>query len=225
MKWIIIPAAAVLAFASVPAGAAPSANAVQLAQRDKDHDKGPDKGDHKDHNPPPSHTGPVTGPAMQTGPHRGPPGGPTGGGPGGPSVQQPPMTAPVTHVTTHHRMKTISAPPKRFDWSQYHQGETPPKMRHLPEIDLHHWQQNLSAEHHFHGAPYHRPDGWYYRRWVFGMVLPTLFWTQNYWIDDYWDYDLPDPPYGYVWVRYGDDALLVNVRTGYVLQAEYDLFD
>ena len=24
--------------------------------------------------------------------------------------------------------------------------------------------------------------------------------------DNYWDFGLPDPPYGYVWVRYGDDA-------------------
>jgi Ni/Co efflux regulator RcnB len=32
------------------------------------------------------------------------------------------------------------------------------------------------------------------------------------------------PPYGYVWVRYGDDALLVDTRTGMVLQVRYGVF-
>ena len=56
-------------------------------------------------------------------------------------------------------------------------------------------------------------------------MLPTLFWTRDYWINSYWLYDLPAPPYGYVWVRYGDDAVLVDVETGYILQVVYGLFD
>jgi hypothetical protein len=32
------------------------------------------------------------------------------------------------------------------------------------------------------------------------------------------------PPYGYEWVCYGDDALLVNVYTGEILQVVYGLF-
>ena len=30
---------------------------------------------------------------------------------------------------------------------------------------------------------------------------------------------------GYEWVRYGDDALLVDIDTGEVIRVEYDLFD
>jgi len=87
------------------------------------------------------------------------------------------------------------------------------------------YQHNFTANRHFHAGGYIRPAGWYYRRWVFGEVLPAVFWSQNYWIGDYYDFGLPPPPPGYVWVRYGDDALLVNQYTGEVLQVEYGLFD
>jgi Ni/Co efflux regulator RcnB len=56
------------------------------------------------------------------------------------------------------------------------------------------------------------------------MVLPTIFWRRNYWISDYWMFGLMNPPYGYVWVRYGEDALLVNVQTGRILQVVYSVF-
>jgi Ni/Co efflux regulator RcnB len=35
---------------------------------------------------------------------------------------------------------------------------------------------------------------------------------------------LPDPPYGYVWVRYGPDAMLVAVDNGQILSVVYGLF-
>jgi Ni/Co efflux regulator RcnB len=35
---------------------------------------------------------------------------------------------------------------------------------------------------------------------------------------------LIDPPYGYVWVRYGPDALLVNVENGLILSVMYGVF-
>jgi Ni/Co efflux regulator RcnB len=37
-------------------------------------------------------------------------------------------------------------------------------------------------------------------------------------------FDLPMPPRGYEWVRYGDDALLVNIRTGEIVDVVYDVF-
>lgn len=94
-------------------------------------------------------------------------------------------------------------------------------------FDRRSWQRNVTATRHFHfhGGGYVRPAGWYYRRWVFGEILPAVFWSQSYWIGDYEDYDLPPPPPGYVWVRYGDDALLVSQYNGEVLQVEYGVFD
>lgn len=87
------------------------------------------------------------------------------------------------------------------------------------------YQRNFTAPHQYHIAQYHRPHGWYEHRWGYGEILPALFWTQNYWLGDYYDYGLPDPPPGFVWVRYGDDALLVDENSGEVLQVEYSLFD
>lgn len=76
----------------------------------------------------------------------------------------------------------------------------------------------------FHGPTYHRPSGWYYRRWSFGDFLPSLFWSSQYWISNYAMYGLPVPPPGATWVRYGDDAVLIDRFTGEVIDVEYDFF-
>ncbi|NWN22978.1 RcnB family protein, partial [Escherichia coli] len=51
-----------------------------------------------------------------------------------------------------------------------------------------------------------------------------IFWAQNYWLTDYWLFGLDVPPLGYEWVRYGPDALLVNITTGEVIQVVYGRF-
>ncbi|MBL6852880.1 MAG: RcnB family protein [Alphaproteobacteria bacterium] len=73
---------------------------------------------------------------------------------------------------------------------------------------------------------YRQPYGWYYQRWTVGAFLPSLFWSQSYWIDqDDWDYyGLYDAPPGTVWVRYGNDALLIDRYTGEVIQVVYGIF-
>lgn len=71
-------------------------------------------------------------------------------------------------------------------------------------------------------APYGWDDG--YRRFSIGVRLNSVLWGQNYWIDDPYDYRLP-PAYGpYRWVRYYNDALLVDIRSGYVVDTVYDIF-
>ena len=56
------------------------------------------------------------------------------------------------------------------------------------------------------------------------MIFPRAFWDRRYWINCYEDFGLADPPYGYVWVRYGGDAMLVNVQTGRILRVVYGLY-
>ena len=84
--------------------------------------------------------------------------------------------------------------------------------------------QVYRAERRYHGAPYVRPHGWYEHRWGYGDILPQLFWGRDYWILDYWLYALSPPPYGYVWVRYGTDALLIDENTGQVVEVVYGAF-
>ena len=86
------------------------------------------------------------------------------------------------------------------------------------------FRRAFNAPRHYHHGRYHRPSGYYYQRWTLGAFLPSLFYTQSYWISDYEDFDLSDPPRGTVWVRYGDDALLIDRYTGEVIEVEYGIF-
>ena len=70
-------------------------------------------------------------------------------------------------------------------------------------------------------APY---NSWSYRRLGIGFSLEPLFYGSSFWIQDPYDYRLP-PAYGpYRWVRYYDDALLVDTYTGEVVDVIYDIF-
>ncbi|MEJ5976472.1 RcnB family protein [Novosphingobium sp. PS1R-30] len=63
-----------------------------------------------------------------------------------------------------------------------------------------------------------------YRRLNSGFYLDTLFFGSRYWINDPWQYRLP-PAYGpYRWIRYYDDAMLVDTYSGEVVDVIYDFF-
>lgn len=73
---------------------------------------------------------------------------------------------------------------------------------------------------------YYAPRGWGYgyTRFSVGIFLNSLLFADSYWIDDPWSYRLP-PAYGTLrWVRYYDDALLVDIRDGYVVDVIHDFF-
>lgn len=78
----------------------------------------------------------------------------------------------------------------------------------------------------FHLPRYYAPSGWGYgyRRFNVGVTLSSGLWGQNYWIDDPFSYRLPDAWGPYRWVRYFNDALLVDIRSGQVVDVEYDIF-
>jgi hypothetical protein len=93
---------------------------------------------------------------------------------------------------------------RRYDWRDYR--TTNRGLYHLPR--------------------YYAPYGWDYgyRRFGIGFTLDSILFGSNYWISDPYYYRLP-PAYGpYRWVRYYDDALLVDIRTGYVVDVVYDIF-
>lgn len=72
---------------------------------------------------------------------------------------------------------------------------------------------------------YHAPYRNYsYRRLSAGLYLDTLFFGSRYWIDDPWQYRLPPADGPYRWVRYYDDALLVDIYSGEVIDVIYDFF-
>ena len=71
---------------------------------------------------------------------------------------------------------------------------------------------------------YYDPFGWSYRRYNIGSQLYPNYYRSNYWINDPWQYRLP-PVYGpYRWVRYHNDALLVDTWSGQVVDVIYGFF-
>jgi Ni/Co efflux regulator RcnB len=65
-----------------------------------------------------------------------------------------------------------------------------------------------------YSAPYR---DWSYRRVAVGYRLRPAFYGSRYFISDYGLYGLRAPGRNLRWIRYGDDLLLVNIRTGRVL--------
>ena len=86
------------------------------------------------------------------------------------------------------------------------------------------YHRDFRASRRFRGPDYRRPAGWYDHRWTFGEFLPSAFWARDYWLSDFGAYDLPPPPYGAIWVRVGNDALLVDRDSGEVITVQYDVF-
>lgn len=74
------------------------------------------------------------------------------------------------------------------------------------------------------GSYYSPYRGYSYRRLSVGFFLDSLFYSNQYWINDPWQYRLPDAYGPYRWVRYYDDALLVDVYTGEVVDVIHDFF-
>ncbi len=85
-------------------------------------------------------------------------------------------------------------------------------------------QRNVTATRHYQIGAYRAPPGYVYRQWGYGQRLPGGYYAANYWIGNFLAYGLIAPPSGLVWVRVGNDALLINQANGEVVQAQYGLF-
>ena len=92
---------------------------------------------------------------------------------------------------------------RRYDWYSYRNSH-----RHVYRLGNYH-------------APYR---GYYYRPLSIGFMLDSLFFSSRYWINDPWQYRLPSAYGPYRWVRYYDDALLVDIYSGEVVDVIRDFF-
>jgi hypothetical protein len=68
------------------------------------------------------------------------------------------------------------------------------------------------------------PFGWGYQRYNIGWRMWPSYYGSQYWLNDPWQYRLPYAPPGYRWVRYWDDAVLVDTWSGQVVDVIYDFF-
>lgn len=89
------------------------------------------------------------------------------------------------------------------------------------------WQSYRNTYQSFYRAPrYYNPYGYSnrYQRFGIGVYLDSGFYGRGFWINDPYEYRLPSAPFGYRWVRYYDDVLLVDIRSGYVVDVIYSFF-
>jgi Ni/Co efflux regulator RcnB len=75
----------------------------------------------------------------------------------------------------------------------------------------------------FHIGIYYDPFGYSYRPFNIGYRLQPYYYGQQYWIDPAM-YSLPYPPPGTEWVRYWNDALLVDIYSGEVVDVIHGFF-
>jgi Ni/Co efflux regulator RcnB len=74
-------------------------------------------------------------------------------------------------------------------------------------------------------APYRWPGGAYRSyAWRPRMILPRTFFVPDYFIANYYDYGFGAPPPGTEWIRVGDDALLVDIYTGEIIDVALGVF-
>jgi len=107
----------------------------------------------------------------------------------------------------------------------YERPQEPQGWNNRPhEVDRDHYQHNFQAARSFRIGPYHRPPGWRDHHWSYGEVLPRAYWAPEYLIADYWLFALEVPPAGYEWVRDGNDAVMISLTDGSILQVEYGVF-
>jgi Ni/Co efflux regulator RcnB len=66
--------------------------------------------------------------------------------------------------------------------------------------------------------PYGMPPGQAKKMWSQGERLPPIYITERYYVVDPFRYDLPPAPYGYRWMRIGDQFYLAQTETGLISQ-------
>lgn len=63
-----------------------------------------------------------------------------------------------------------------------------------------------------------------YRRFSVGFHFGSPFYHHRYWINNPWDYRLPEAYGPYRWVRYYRDVVLIDLRNGHVVDVIYGFF-
>ncbi|HET9355804.1 MAG TPA: RcnB family protein [Sphingomicrobium sp.] len=119
-------------------------------------------------------------------------------------------------VTTQHRSRDGRR------WSGDHRRWDRDSWRHDRRYDWRRYRdRNRSI---FRLGIYLDPFGWGYNRWGIGSRLYPNYYRSSYWINDPWMYRLPHAYPPYRWVRYHNDALLVDTWSGEVVDVIYNFF-
>lgn len=86
------------------------------------------------------------------------------------------------------------------------------------------WRDWRSSHRNLFSRHYYAPRGYHYRSVYAGFYLEPFFYGSSYWLDDPYDYRLPPVEWPLRWVHYYNDALLVDVTTGEVVDVIPNFF-
>ncbi len=76
----------------------------------------------------------------------------------------------------------------------------------------------------FKRPAYVGPRGYAYRPVAVGHRFDRAYYGDRYWVRNYSAYRLPAPRAGNRWVRYGNDVVMVDIRSGRVVQSYSGFF-
>lgn len=127
-----------------------------------------------------------------------------------PVVSRVPREGTQPPVPAAQRPADRSANHWRGDWRRDHR------------YDWWNWRRRNRS--HFHLGFYFDPFGWAYRRYHVGWRMWPSYYRSSYWLSDPWSYRLPYAPPGHRWIRYYDDALLVDTWDGRVVDVIHNFF-
>jgi Nickel/cobalt transporter regulator len=122
-----------------------------------------------------------------------------------------------------------AAPSRYMNWQRDRGGYAPrwdrDGWRRDRGYDWQGWRRG--HENWFRLGAYLAPPGYYYSnyyRFGIGGFLAAEFYRDDYWIYDPSYYRLPAVAYPYRWIRYYNDVLLIDARTGLVADVVYGFF-
>ncbi len=119
-------------------------------------------------------------------------------------------------ITTQHRSRDGRR------WSGDHRRWDRNSWRHDHRYDWRRWRDRNRST--FRLGIYIDPFGWGYNRWGIGSRLYPSYYRSSYWLNDPWMYRLPHAYPPYRWVRYHDDAYLVDTCSSEVVDVIYNFF-
>jgi hypothetical protein len=94
--------------------------------------------------------------------------------------------------------------------------------RHNSKYDWYNWRNRHRSL--FHFGFYYDPFGWGYSPFQIGWRMWPGYYSSSFWLNDPWQYRLPYAPPGTRWIRYYDDAILVDTWNGQVVDVIYNFF-
>ena len=139
-----------------------------------------------------------------------------------------------TYRNGYHDGRNADTYRDRRDWDQSYRNGYASSSRDHRQWDRNDWRRdnryNWSGYRNQHrslfsaGRYYSPYNNYSYSRLSIGFFLNSGFYGQNYWINDPYQYRLPEIYGPYRWVRYYDDVLLVDIYSGEVVDVIHDFF-